>query len=574
MLGGLFLFVLGFCFPPSHSVVHIGLLVPYLDFKGRKAVESLHSAVPHHSLEFDASASILSEDEKPSLDGNLIIEGDSLEALKALLPTHAGKIKCIYIDLPYNTGNEGWVYHDNYSNHPILKEWWEKEVGNEEDDPCRHDKWCCMVYPRLQLMYQLLADDGVIFISIDDNEVHHARCLLDEIFGSSNFTSQITWKKRSGPPNDKVIGNVHEYILIYGRKFNETELSLLPRSETDDLRYTNPDGDLRGPWVAGDISANAKGGRFVSSLYYEIENPETKQCHLPPSGACWRFSQEKVKRFIKEKRIFFGSDGQGRPKLKRFLCEVRGGLTVPSLWTDVGTNTHARSEIVKLFNETNVFETPKPTSLIRRILQTGAQHEDTILDCTAGSGTTAHAVLQLNAEDGGNRRFILIQRAQDTKDDERRKVNICHDITRERVRRVIEGVNTEALGGSFTYARLSKDPMLGIHRELQPGVSFLRLAQYLFYTVTSRQLDESQMDAGTGYLGQWSGGSLYLRYNEKDGEEGTLDRQWLDAVAVNDPNSRLTVFCERFLVHREDLRDWQSEHRKSVQERQIPFNLP
>lgn len=340
-----------------------------------------------------------------------------------------------------------------------------------------------------------------------------------------------------------------------------------------------------GPWRDADISWPGGGGPR-----YDVIHPQTgKACLVPDRG--WRFSASAtMQRHIDSGLIYFREDHSEPPMMKKHLIPIPEEIDETAEQIDeenaevalqvMPTVFYKQSQVaVKFLRKllgSIAFNNPKDHEVLARLVRycTQRNSQDIVLDCTAGSGTTAHAVLQLNAEDGGNRRFILVQRAQDTKDDERRAVNICYDITRERVRRVIKGVNTEALGGSFTYARLSKEPMLGIHRDLQPGLSFLRLAQYLFYTVTSRQLDESLMNPETGYLGQWSGGSLYLRYSEKEDEEGTLDRKWLDMVAAHDSNSRLVVFCERFLVHREDLRDWQNEHRKTILERQIPFNLP
>src|SRR5215510_7626986 len=203
--------------------------MPVIHFKGKTAIESYHHTVPHHTLEFDPKWSLLPKGDKPSLNGNLIIEGDNLLALKALLPTHAGRIKCIYIDPPYNTGNEGWVYNDNLTQ-PQFKEWLGQTVGKEGEDLTRHDKWCCMMYPRLQLLKELLRDDGAIFISIDDHEVHHLRMLMDEIFGAENLLATIVWKPRYSPPNDhKGIAAMHDFIIAY-RKSDEFMRGLLPRS--------------------------------------------------------------------------------------------------------------------------------------------------------------------------------------------------------------------------------------------------------------------------------------------------------------------------------------------------------
>lgn len=291
-----------------------------------------------------------------------------------------------------------------------------------------------MMYPRLFLARNLLREDGVIFVSIDDHEVHNLRMLMDEVFGEENFVAQITWKKRSGPPNDKIIGSVHEYVIVYAREINEAALKLMPRPAESATRYGSPDDDPRGEWVSGDLSANAKGGRYVSSLYYEIENPTTGQRHLPPEGACWRFSKDRLEELISDDRIYFGSNGKGRPKLKRFLSEVREGVTVPTLWDDLATNRDSRQEINEIFGSNSAFETPKPVNLMRRMVQITDGEDALILDFFAGSAATAHAVLDQNSEDGGDRRFIMVQLPEPTQNPEYPTIA---EIGKERIRRVI-----------------------------------------------------------------------------------------------------------------------------------------
>src|SRR5438876_5247800 len=240
--------------------------MPTLNFKGKSVIETYHYTVPHHRLEFDASLSLLEKGQKPSLDGNLIIEGDNLLALKALLPTHAGRIKCIYIDPPYNTGNEGWVYNDNLTQ-PQFKEWFGQTVGKEGEDATRHDKWCCMMYPRLQLLKELLRDDGAIFVSIDDNEVHHLRMLLDEILGLENFVATVIWKKVYSPKSSaKYFSENHDFIVIYAKSKTDWELGLLPRTEEANARYENPDNDPRGAWKPSDLSARNPYSRGLYSI--------------------------------------------------------------------------------------------------------------------------------------------------------------------------------------------------------------------------------------------------------------------------------------------------------------------
>ena len=373
---------------------------------------------------------------------NLIIEGDNLEVLKLLQKSYFGKVKMIYIDPPYNTGNE-FIYPDNFREGLAeylrysgqTSEEGTATTSNKDTDGRFHSKWLSMMYPRIFLAKNLLREDGVIFVSIDDHEVHNLRLMMNEIFGEENFIASIAWEKRSGPPNDKTIGEVHEYIIVYAKSSASIHLALLPRSDEDKSRFTNSDHDPRGPWVAGDLSANAKGGRFVQSLYYEIVNPVTGQKHLPPQGACWRFSRDRVEELIKDGRIFFGSENLGRPKTKRYLNEVRDGLTIPTIWKNFATNAHARDEIFSLFQDNSAFETPKPKKLIKRMVEIGTEGEDIVLDFFAGSGTTAQAVLEVNEEDGGNRKFILVQLPEETGNTQ---FSTIADITRERVRRVIQ----------------------------------------------------------------------------------------------------------------------------------------
>jgi len=220
--------------------------MPVLQFKGKTAIESYHHQIPHHTLEFEEAFSVRSAGEAPNLDDNLIVEGDNLLALKALLPTHAGRIKCAYIDPPYNTGNEGWIYNDNLTQ-PQFKEWIGQTVGKEGEDATRHDKWCCMMYPRLQLLKELLSVDGAVFISIDDNEGHHLRMMLDEIFGENNFVATVVWRNSTGPKQSKYLSTSHDYILCYAKNKEQWSRNLLPRTPEQEADYTNPDDDPRGP---------------------------------------------------------------------------------------------------------------------------------------------------------------------------------------------------------------------------------------------------------------------------------------------------------------------------------------
>lgn len=376
---------------------------------------------------------------------NLYIEGDNLEVLKLLLETYLGKIKMIYIDPPYNTGND-FVYEDDFAqnteeylaNSGQFDEEGNRLVKNLDSNGRFHTDWLNMIYPRLKLAKDLLADDGVIFISIDDNEQENIKKLCSEIFGYENFITEIIWKKRSTPPNDKVIGAAHEYILCFAKDHNTVGLNLRERTPDQLSRYQNPDHHPKGPWAAGDLGANIKGGRYVASLYFPIRNPNTGEDHYPPQNGNWRFNKQTIDKLLENNEIYFGSDGKGRPKLKRFLSDVKNGITYTSLWDFVPLNTQGSKEMTDLLGNISIFDNPKPVGLIKELCKLGSHQNSIIFDFFSGSATTAHAVMQLNAEDGGNRKFIMVQVPEET--DEKSKAyksgykTIC-EIGKERIRR-------------------------------------------------------------------------------------------------------------------------------------------
>lgn len=372
---------------------------------------------------------------------NLIIEGDNLHVLKLLQSAYAGAVKLIYIDPPYNTGND-FVYPDDFrAGVKHYKELTRQALStNAETSGRYHSDWLKMMHPRLALARNLLRDDGVIFVSIDDHEVHNLRLLMDEVFGEENFVAQVIWKKRSTPPNDKILGANHDYILCYALKAESVGLNLRERTEEQEARYKNPDNHRKGPWAPGDLMANVKGGRYVESLYFPIRNPNTGEDHFPGKDGNWRFNREKIERLIANDEISFGEDGKGRPKLKRFLCEVKEGTTYPTIWDFVPFNTEGSAEMTEIFGSLTTFENPKPAGLLSEIVKCAAGPSDLILDFFAGSGTTGQAVLELNRQDGGNRKFILVQFPEPTG---RADFPTIADITRERVRRVIKKLNTE-----------------------------------------------------------------------------------------------------------------------------------
>lgn len=347
---------------------------------------------------------------------NIYIEGDNLDTLKILQESYLNKIKCIYIDPPYNTGND-FIYNDTFKkdNELELIESGQTDINgnllitNKTSNGRFHSDWLTMIYSRLKLCKNLLSQNGVIFISIDDKEQSNLKKICDEIFGEYNFVEQLIWKKRPTPPNDKNIGRIHEYILCYAKDIDHIQLGLLPRDGSNITRYSNPDDDPRGPWVASDLSANGKGGRIVQSCVYPILNPDNGKEYLPSEGRCWLFNKEKMDEWIKEGRVAFRNN-TGAPFLKRYLSEVRDGITLPTILLDFGYSQTSVAEQDKLFKKKGIFEYAKPTTLIKNLIRIGAPNDnDIVLDFFSGSATTADAVMQLNAEDNKNRSYILVQ---------------------------------------------------------------------------------------------------------------------------------------------------------------------
>ncbi|HDO7890053.1 site-specific DNA-methyltransferase [Legionella pneumophila serogroup 1] len=345
---------------------------------------------------------------------NLFIEGDNLDALKLMQETYLGKVKMIYIDPPYNTGKD-FVYKDNFSaesNQYLLTSGQADTEGNRlfsntETNGRFHSDWLSMIYSRLKLARNLLSNDGVIFISIDDNELYNLRGICNEIFGEDNFVSNIVWQKKYAATNDaKGFSNLHDYILVY-KKGAEFSRYLLPRTTEQNKPYKHDDKDGRGLWRSDNLLVRS----FSESGVYPIVNPNTGKEYYPPKGSCWRASQQTMKSWLDENRIYFGKDGLGAPQLKRYLSEVQQGRVPNTWWTfdEVGHNDAANKELQALFESKAPFDTPKPTTLIKQMLLISTKGDDIILDFFAGSSTTADAVMQLNAEDKGNRKFIMIQ---------------------------------------------------------------------------------------------------------------------------------------------------------------------
>lgn len=384
---------------------------------------------------------------------NIYIEGDNLDALKILQESYLNSVKMIYIDPPYNTGND-FIYNDTFvmnadeydEDSGAIDEFGNRMVKNGKDRGRYHSDWCSMLYPRLKLARNLLKEDGVIFVSIDDNEIHNLRKMMDEIFGEDNFVESIIWKKRSTPPNDQVIGAAHEYVLIYSKEKLSISLNLRERTPEQLERYQNPDNHPKGPWAAGDLMANIKGGRYVKSLYFPIVNPETGEEHYPSSNGNWRFNKEKIDELINNDEIFFGKEGNGRPKLKRFLSDVKKGITYTTIWDFVPLNTQGSKEMTDLLGNLAIFDNPKPSGLLVEILKLGSSKNNIILDFFSGSATTAHAVMKLNAEDGSDRRYIMVQLPEACGEESeafRAGFKTIADIGKERIRRAGDRIKEE-----------------------------------------------------------------------------------------------------------------------------------
>ena len=385
---------------------------------------------------------------------NLYIEGDNLDVLKVLRETYLGKVKMIYIDPPYNTGND-FVYNDDFAQGKAEFEAQSglfDEEGNQTIDPMQrntesngrfHTDWLNMIYPRLKVARDLLTEDGVIFISIDDNEVENLKKVCDEIYGEQNFVACVSWHRNYASANDaKKFSNVIDYVLVYSKAYFVR--NLLPRTEKQNHLYKYDSNDGMGRWRSDNLSVRT----YSANYDYPIVNPNTGVAYNPPSGRSWMTNRETIERWIKENRVFFGQDGKGAPQLKRYLKEVQDGVVPTTYWSydDCGHNDEARKEVKNLF-ERPPFDSPKPTRLLMQIIRIGADKDSLILDFFSGSATTAHAVMKLNAEDGGNRRFIMVQLPEKT--DEKSEAykagykNIC-EIGKERIRRAGKKIKEEA----------------------------------------------------------------------------------------------------------------------------------
>ncbi|MGN0820477.1 MAG: site-specific DNA-methyltransferase [Akkermansia sp.] len=559
--------------------------MPTLEWIGKDKVITHHLDVPYRVLERQYSFDEQGQHAEDNGSPNMIIHGDNLEALKSLLPRYEGRIKCIYIDPPYNTGNEGWVYNDNV-NDPKIRKWLGQVVGKEGEDLSRHDKWLCMMYPRLMLLYKLLAEDGVIFISIDDTELSHLRLVLNEIMGMSNFVADISWQRTYSTRNDsKGIVSEVEHILVYSKQPNWSP-SKLERTAEMDAKYKNPDNDVA-LWRTD--NAYAPGAATHQGMVYAIQHPFSGEFLYPSNGSCWRYQQDTMfeimngwteyelrdlhdeeqrakicgvalgevrpgvmgivlKKPLEEARVdaekilargqwprfFFTKGGKGGIARKTYLENV-GGRLPTNLWqyTEVGHTDEAKKELLAIFAGRATFDTPKPSRLIEHILKIAGDSETLILDSFAGSGTTAHAALKMNTADGGTRRFILIELG-----------DYAESTTAERVKRVIQGYTAgkkkiPGTGGSFSYYELG-EPLLTPEGTLNEAVDLERIREYIWYTETRCDLPQYR-NSNEYHLGTHNGTAYYFYYRAET--TTTLDYAFLATIPERTENTVIYADC-------------------------------
>lgn len=545
--------------------------MPTLDWIGKSKVVNHHLDVPYKTLECQYSFDKDGEHKEDNGSGNMIIHGDNLEALKSLLPQYEGRIKCIYIDPPYNTGNENWVYNDNV-NDPKIKKWLGKVVGQEGEDLSRHDKWLCMMYPRLKLLHKLMSKDGVIFISIDDNELYNLKMMCDEIFGSNCFVSNISWQRTYSTRNDsKGIVNEVEHILCYSKK-SEWQPIKLPRTEKMNSIYKTPDKD-KTPWTSSSLTA--PGANNHQGMVYAIQHPFSGEYIYPTSGRHWSFDQsfmlenmrvwgkyklldlhddkkraeicgvdsEKVRENVlgivldeplniakrnAEKVIaqdvlpffYFTNNGKGGLRRKTYIKDDSGRVPT-NLWEyeEVGHTDEAAKTLKNIFHGKATFDTPKPPRLIERVLQIATDKNSIILDSFAGSGTTAHAVLNMNKADGGNRKFIMIE-----------MMDYADSITAERVKRVINGYGegkkaVEGTDGDFSYYELGEPIFNGDMLNEEIGEDEIR--KYVYFTETKQTLAPRKAYEPY-YLGTHIDNAYYFYYEKE--QITTLNNEFLNTI--------------------------------------------
>jgi adenine-specific DNA-methyltransferase len=514
--------------------------MPSLHWIGKEKVVHHHLDVPYHVLEHSYSFVDGNVSQEMGDSGNKIIHGDNLLALKSLLPQYEGKVNCIYIDPPYNTGNEGWVYNDNV-NDPKIKKWLGEVVGKEAEDLTRHDKWLCMMYPRLKLLHKLLAEDGVIFISIDDNEVAHLKVLMDEIFGPSNFVASQIWKKAAGNQNDaKYIAINHEYILCYSKRKEYLKFKALPLPPETIKAYKHTDKyyETRGKFQLRNLNDNSIGDR--PGLHYDIECPDGTI--IEGKKKQWRCDIFKFQKRLDEDRIVFEKiNEEWQVFYKVYLNEekeelkydedgsiMQRGKIPTSILENVGMSSDGSKDLKSVFNSKSPFDYPKPVNLISNLISISTNKNSIILDSFAGSGTTAHAVLNLNKKDGGNRKFILVEMEE-----------YADSITAERVKRVINGyADVEETGGGFSFYTLGL-PLFTDVGLLNEAIGEEKIREYIYFTETQEQCTQSP-NSNRFFLGIANDSSYYFYYIPD--QVTTLNAEFLATISLK--SSQYVIYAD------------------------------
>lgn len=538
--------------------------MPTLHWIGKEKVQKHHNDVPYRVLEKQYTYGKYEDntcgDDAPRVvsQDNMIIHGDNLEALKALLPEYQGKVDCIYIDPPYNTGNEGWVYNDNV-NDPHIRKWLGAVVGKEAEDLTRHDKWLCMMYPRLVLLQKLLSPNGAIFISIDDNEQASLKLICDEIFGAGNFVTQFIWQKRKGGGNDsKFIANDHEYVIVYSKRKDYQEKWRVSYNEEYLKRYKYEDAN--GRYYYDTLSRPG----LNNPIIYDVVCPDGS---IIKNGT-WQISQETFEKELHSGNVDFIKNKQGGFTVVRKVRIPLEGKVLRSILSE-SSNKDAADEMGVIFGNKKEFSTPKPVQLITTLIDLVSHKDALILDSFAGSGTTAHAVLNLNKQDGGHRRFILVEMC-----------DYAETITAERVRRVIDGYGegskaVEGTGGSFSFYELGDtiyDPQTGL---LNDNADTEQIRRYIWYSETNTPY-HSPKDCGDDagrvvsmrhpyLLGRKDDTNYYFYY--KRGEETVLDRAFLNTFTPADQAEQYIIYADCCRLSREFM---QTHH---ITFKQIPRDI-
>ena len=505
--------------------------MPVLQWINDADARRASSEVPFHLLERKASYG-----DSKQAEENLIVHGDNLVALKSILPFYRGKVKCIYIDPPYNTGSAFEHYDDNLE----------------------HSQWLSLMFARLQILSEFLSEDGSIWVSIDDDEQAYLKVLMDEVFNRSNFISSIVWQKIHSIKNDaKYISNNHDFILVYAKRKDKIKFNLLSRTEEMNARYKNPDNDPRGPWQSGDLVANEE----RTNGYFEVISPLTGKVFNVPKGKHWVYSQDNILKMIKENRLYFGKDGNAFPRKKRFLSEVMNGRKCDSWWTsnECGHNQEAKREIIALFGKSNIFATPKPERLLERILSVATNPGDIVLDSFLGSGTTAAVAHKMG------RKYIGIEMGNQA---------LTHCLPR--LQKVIDGEQggiSKSVGwnggGGFSFYELSA-PVFDKHGAINPKVGFETLAAYVW-----------QSEAGCvgipdkkPFLGEKDGVGIYLLYNGVLGDKrpefgNVLTPEIMDDLLAQYPHEGQKVIYAEAMIGLDalELREMQIVYK------QIPYDI-